>query len=105
MTIIVKFKFFQIENYWRNNKGKERKKRLFLRHVSLHLKMDVALLNKIERSERKATKEQIIKLADMFNINKEFMLIQYLSDKIICEFKNEELGLKALKAAERKLNI
>ncbi len=79
------------------------KKGLFLRHVSAKLDIDTAILSKIERSERKASKEQIIKLAEILDLKEEDLLIHYLSEKILYEIKDEELGSKALKVAEQKM--
>ncbi|MGG5570625.1 helix-turn-helix domain-containing protein [Myroides odoratimimus] len=78
-------------------------KGLLLRHVCAELDIDTAILSKIERSERKATKEQIIKLAEILDLNKENLLVQYLSEKILFEIKDEELGEKALKVAEQQI--
>lgn len=80
------------------------RKGLLLRHVCAELDVDTAILSKIERNERKATKEQIIKLAEILDLDRDDLLIQYLSDKILNEIKNEDLGTKALKVAEQKLN-
>ena len=82
---------------------KREEKGLLLRHVSAELDIDTAILSKIERSERKATKEQIIKLAEILELNEEDLLVQYLSEKILYEIKDEELGSKALKVAEQKM--
>jgi transcriptional regulator with XRE-family HTH domain len=60
---------------------KREEKGLLLRHVSAELDIDTAILSKIERSERKATKEQIVKLAEILDLNKEDLLVQYLSEK------------------------
>ncbi|MCP4551577.1 MAG: helix-turn-helix transcriptional regulator [Bacteroidetes bacterium] len=79
------------------------KKGLLLRHVSAKLDIDTAILSKIERSERKTNKEQIIKLAEILDLKEEYLLIQYLSEKILYEIKDEELGSKALKVAEQKM--
>jgi len=79
------------------------KKGLLLRQVAAMLNIDTAILSKVERSERKATKEQIIKLADIFNLNKDELLIQYLSEKIAYELLDEDVASKALKVAEQKV--
>ncbi|HRU17063.1 MAG TPA: helix-turn-helix transcriptional regulator, partial [Bacteroidia bacterium] len=50
---------------------KREKKRLLLRHVSAQLDIDTAILSKIERGERKATREQITKLAEILELDKE----------------------------------
>ena len=82
---------------------KREEKGLLLRHVSAQLDIDIAILSKIERSERKATKEQVVKLSEILDLNKEDLLVQYLSEKILYEIKNEELGEKALKVAEQQI--
>jgi len=82
---------------------KREEKGLLLRHVSAELDIDTAILSKIERSERKATKKQILKLAEILDLDRDNLIIQYLSEKILYEIKNEELGSKALKVAEQKM--
>jgi len=82
---------------------KREEKGLLLRHVSAKLDIDTAILSKIERGERKASKEQIIKLAKILDLDKEKLIIQYLSEKILFEIKDEEFGEKALKVAEQKI--
>lgn len=82
---------------------KREEKGLLLRHVSAELDIDTAILSKIERSERKATKEQILKLAEILDLDKDNLLVQYLSERILYEIRDEELGSKALKVAEQKM--
>lgn len=82
---------------------KREKQGLLLRHVSAQLDIDTAILSKIERGERKATREQITKLADILELDKESLLIQYLSEKILYEIKDEDLGIQALKVAEKTI--
>ncbi|HOM90133.1 MAG TPA: helix-turn-helix transcriptional regulator [Bacteroidia bacterium] len=82
---------------------KREKKRLLLRHVSAQLDIDTAILSKIERGERKATREQITKLAEILELDKESLLIQYLSEKILYEIQDEDLAMEALKVAEKTI--
>lgn len=82
---------------------KREKKGLLLRHVSAQLDIDTAILSKIERGERKATREQITKLADILELDKESLLIKYLSEKILYEIQDEDLGIQALKVAEKTI--
>lgn len=82
---------------------KREKKGLLLRQVAALLDIDTAILSKIERSERKASKEQIIKLAKILELDEEDLIVQFLSEKILYEIKDEELGSKALKVAEQKM--
>jgi len=79
------------------------KKGLLLRQVAALLDIDTAILSKIERGERKAKKEQIVQLAEILDLNQEDLIVQYLSEKILYEIQDEELGEKALKVAEQKI--
>ena len=74
-----------------------------LRKVAALLDIDVAILSKMERGERKLTKEIVLKLADIYSYNSNELLILFLSDKIMYEIQDEALGEKALKVAEKKV--
>lgn len=58
-------------------------KQLFQRQVSAYLEMDNALYCKIERGDRQAKREQVVKLAEVFEIESEELLSLWLADKII----------------------
>lgn len=77
-------------------------KKLPLRKVAALLDIDVAILSKMERGERKITKEVVLKLADIYDYNTDELLISFLSDKILYEIKDEDLGIEALKVAEKR---
>lgn len=74
-----------------------------LRKVAAILDIDVAILSKMERGERKLSKEVVLKLADIYNYNTDELLVLFLSDKIIYEIQDEDLGEKALKVAEERV--
>lgn len=76
---------------------------LLLRQVASHLDIDQAILSKIERNERKPTKDNIIKLAEFLKLNEEDLLIQFMSEKIAYEIADEEYASKVLKVAEQKV--
>lgn len=78
-------------------------KGLLLRQVAALLDVDTAILSKIERGERKAKKEQIVQLAKILDLNQEDLIVQFLSERILYEIQDEELGEKALKVAEQKI--
>ena len=78
-------------------------KGLPLRTVSAYLDIDQAILSKIERGQRNASREQVIKLADFFKVNENDLLVFWLSDKLVYEVADEEIALKALKVAEEKI--
>ena len=74
-----------------------------LRTVAAYLDIDQAILSKIERGQRKASREQVLNLAVYFKVNVEELLIAWLSDKVVYEVENEDLALKALHVAEEKI--
>ena len=78
-------------------------KKLSLRKVTALLDIDVAILSKMERGERKITIEVVLKLADIYGYNADELLVLFLSDKILYEIKDEDLGIEALKVAEEKV--
>ena len=79
------------------------KRKLLLRQASALLEIDQAVLSKIERNERKATKEQIIKFSEKYELDKEKLMILWLGEKIYKDIQNEDFALKALKVAEKKI--
>ncbi|MCW2121075.1 helix-turn-helix domain-containing protein [Flavobacterium sp. 7A] len=76
---------------------------LLLRQVAAYLDIDQAILSKIERSERKPSKDNIIKLAEILKLDKEDLLVQFISDKIAYEIAEEDFANKVLKVAEQKV--
>jgi transcriptional regulator with XRE-family HTH domain len=74
-----------------------------LRKVAALLDIDVAILSKMERGERRITKDVVLKLASIYDYNSEELLINFLSDKILYEIQNEDLGVEALKVAEERV--
>ena len=79
-------------------------KGLRLRQVAAYLDIDQAILSKIERNERKPTKDHIIKLAEILKLDRDELIIQFMSDKIAYEIANEECAKRVLKLAEKKVN-
>jgi transcriptional regulator with XRE-family HTH domain len=78
-------------------------KQLPLRVIAAYLDIDPAIMSRIERGQRKASREQIVKLAEYFNVNEDELIIAWLSDKVVYELVNEQNAIKALKVAEEKV--
>lgn len=78
-------------------------KELPLRTVAAFLDIDQAILSKIERGKRNASREQVVKLAGFFKIKETDLLVSWLSDKLLYEVANEEVALKALQVAEERI--
>ncbi|MCK9254655.1 MAG: helix-turn-helix transcriptional regulator [Bacteroidales bacterium] len=78
-------------------------KGFLLREVGATLSLDPAILSKIERDERRPTKEQINALSDFYIEKKNEIIISWLSDKLAHEVQDEDLALEAIKVAEEKV--
>lgn len=74
-----------------------------LRTVAAFLDIDQAILSKIERGQRKASRDLVDKIAAFFNTDKETLLLAWLSDKLVYQLKDEEIAMKALQLAEDKV--
>jgi predicted nucleotidyltransferase/DNA-binding XRE family transcriptional regulator len=74
-----------------------------LRTVAAFLDIDQAILSKIERGQRKPTREQVVKLAAYFKVKENDLLVAWLSDKLVYEVEDEEMALKALQVAEERV--
>jgi HTH-type transcriptional regulator, competence development regulator len=78
-------------------------RQLPLRKIAALLDIDTSYYSKIERSEKKATKEQIQKLEDFFEQKKDSIMIPYLSEKIFYEISEEDCAEQVLKVAEKQV--
>lgn len=78
-------------------------KGLLLREVGAELALDPTILSKIERDERMPTREQVKALSNFYKEQKNDVIIAWLSDKLVYEIQDEELGLDAMKVAEEKI--
>lgn len=80
-----------------------RKKResegLLLRQVAAFLEVDTAFVSKLERNERNASREQVVKLAEFLHIPSDQLLILWLAEKIVGLIDNDKQGEAALKLA------
>ena len=79
-------------------------KGLLLRQVAAALEIDTALLSKIERDERKPSKEQVMAFAKFYKLEADELLLAWLSDKIVDDLQHEHLAKEVLKAAEKKID-
>ncbi|GAB4467984.1 MAG: hypothetical protein OHK0057_08360 [Thermoflexibacter sp.] len=65
--------------------------------------IDQAIISKFERNERKPTKEQVLKFAKFYKLDKDELLVAWLSDRVVDDLQDENLADKDLKAAEEKI--
>lgn len=84
-------------------KNAREQKGLKTRELAQLLQIDQALISKFENGLRKPTREQVIKLASLLEIDLETLMIAWLKEKILYEIGNDEFALKALKVAEEEI--
>lgn len=72
---------------------------LLLRQVAAYLEIDTALISKIERGERRLTREQVVKVAKYYKVSDEELLTLWLCDKVLDTVSNDPFALKGLKRA------
>ena len=84
-------------------KEKREEKKLFLREVAALMKLDQAILSKFERGERKPSKKQVIKFAEVYDLNEEELLVSWYSDNIVNALLEEKNAIKILQVAEQKV--
>jgi hypothetical protein len=61
------------------------------------------MFSKIERGERRAKREQVLKLAGLLQVDANELLIVWLADQVYDIVKDEETAVGALKVAESTL--
>jgi transcriptional regulator with XRE-family HTH domain len=96
-------KYRQMETLGQIIKSKRESKNLLLRQVAAYLDIDQAILSKIEKGDRKPTKDNISKLSEILEIDREELMVQFLSEKIAYEIVEEDCASRALKVAEKKI--
>lgn len=80
------------------------KQNLLLRQVAAQIEVDTALISKIERGERKASRQQVIEIAKYLKANDDELLTLWLADKIEATFVEEpKIAYQAMKIANKKL--
>jgi len=78
-------------------------KNILLRELAPLLEMDTAQLSKIERGERQAKKETVLKIAQILKLDLDELLTLWLADQICEVVKNEKNALLAMMVAEESV--
>jgi transcriptional regulator with XRE-family HTH domain len=72
-------------------------KSLLLRQVAAYLEVDTAFVSKMERGERNASRDQVVKLAEIFGTPSDALMTIWLADRISDTINNSKEGEEALK--------
>ncbi|MCK0131465.1 helix-turn-helix domain-containing protein [Flavobacteriaceae bacterium F08102] len=76
---------------------------LLQRQLSAQLEIDTPMFSKIERGERRAKREQVVKLAKLLKADEQELLALWLADQILEITTDEEQALQALKMATKDI--
>jgi transcriptional regulator with XRE-family HTH domain len=72
------------------------KKQIVQRQFAAALEIDTPMYSKIERGDRRAKREQVIMLANLFQTNQDELLNLWLADQVYSLVKNEVQAHKVL---------
>lgn len=78
-------------------------KGMLLKEVATALDVDLSLLSRIERGDKRPTRNHISKLSQILQIDERELVVAYLSDRLVYEIRDEDLATEALKMAEQKI--
>ena len=78
-------------------------KSLLLQDVTRVTGINKTLLSRIENDKRMPTREQLNLLCNYYKVQKNEIIVQWLSDKIVYEIQDEDLALAAMQVAEEKV--
>jgi len=74
------------------------------RQLAALLEIDTPMFSKIERGDRRAKREQVIKLADYFNVDEKEMLALWVADKILDAVEDDdEVKEEAIKIVQDRV--
>jgi len=79
------------------------KKGLLLRQVAAELEVDTAYISKMERGEKNIKREYILRLAEIYKVKKEELLIQWLADQVYELVKDEDIASEVMRATENMI--
>lgn len=79
-------------------------RQLPLREVATALGIDTSMLGKIEKGNRRPTKDLIGKFAAFFEVSNRGLTVAFLSDVVVYQIKDsEDFASEILKVAEQKV--
>jgi len=78
-------------------------KGLKTREVAQLLGIDQALISKFENGTRKPTKDQVVKLASLLEIDFETLMVAWLKEKILYEIGQDDFALKAINMVREEM--
>lgn len=84
-------------------KAKREEQNLLLREVSALTSIDQSIISKFEKGERKPSRKQVLKFAEIYNLPQNELIISWQSDKVAYDLLLENDAEEILKVAEFKV--
>jgi HTH-type transcriptional regulator, competence development regulator len=78
---------------------KREEKGLLIRQVAAVTELDQAIISRIENCDRIPTKEQVLKLAGLYNLDLKETMSAWLAEKMVRDYGNEPYVSEALREA------
>ena len=85
-----------MNNFGEKVRNLRESKGLLLRQAAAYIEVDTAFLSKVERGEKKATREQAVRLSAFLGVNDSELLDLWLTDKLLEVVENEPTGINCL---------
>ena len=105
MAIFVKFNTVNLKSFGSIIKTLRLKKGLLLREVAAGIEVDTSMVSKFEKGERLPSREQVQKIANLFAVPDDELIICSLSDKLAAELITEPLAAEIIKLAMQKVEL
>ena len=78
-------------------------RKLLLEDLTQKTGISKAVLSRIENGKRLPTREQVNQLCKYYKAEKNEIIVQWLSDKLVYEVQDEDFALQAMQVAEEKI--
>lgn len=103
MTYINKSTIVKLNSLGLKLRELRKAKGSFLRQVATFLELDTAIISKYESGNKRPSEEQVIKLANYYNIDKKELLKLWLCDIVLDAVSGKSQALEALELALQTL--
>jgi transcriptional regulator with XRE-family HTH domain len=103
LTIIDKSKIRNLNYFGQRVRELREKREVLLRQIAAQLEVDTALLSKIERGDRNASRDQVVKIAEFLKVDLDELLTLWLADKVESAIGGErKIALDAMDIVKKK---
>lgn len=86
-------------------RNKREEKDLLVRQVAAVIEVDQAIISRIENCDRLPTKDQVLKLAGLYDLDQKEILSNWLAEKMVREYGNEPYAPEAFKNANDQIRF